>query len=330
MAAGWFYQWNGTARDQSSFPPPGRFVDVGGKRWHLRDSGGASPTVILEAGIAASCLNWTRVHTEVARFARVVSYDRASLGWSDPANSPRIISRVVDELHALLDAAQIPTPVILTGHSFGALVARCYAIKYPDEVAGLVLVDPLAAAEWLHPSAEQQKMLRRGVMLARRGAFLARFGVVRLSLALLSGGARQIPKLVARMSSSTHGETAISRLVGEVRKMPPETWPMVQAHWCQSKSFLGMAGYLESLPASSAEAVGLGELPPHIPVVIFSAANSTAAQLAERDAIARRAPNGRHILTESGHWIHLDEPEVVIAAIREMISQAKACATRCK
>jgi pimeloyl-ACP methyl ester carboxylesterase len=95
---------------------------------------------------------------------------------------------------------------------------------------------------------------------------------------------------------------------------------MVRAHWCQSKSFLGMAGYLESLPASSAEAVGLGELPPHIPVAIFSAANSTAAQLAERDAMARRARNGKHVVTKSGHWIHLDEPELVIAAIREMIA----------
>jgi pimeloyl-ACP methyl ester carboxylesterase len=83
-----------------------------------------------------------------------------------------------------------------------------------------------------------------------------------------------------------------------------------------------MADYLASLPASSAEAAALGELPPEIPAVIFSAANSTAAQLAERDAMARHSRNGKHIVTKSGHWIHLDEPELVIAAIREMVEPA--------
>jgi len=181
------------------------------------------------------------------------------------------------------------------------------------------LLDPLRAAEWLRPSEAQWKTLRRGAMLARRGAWLARFGVVRFGLATLSSGLQLIPKLVARLAGRGSGESAISRLVREVQKMPPETWPIVQAHWRQPKSFLGMANYLESLPTSASQASECAELPVHIPVTIISASNSTAAQLAEREAITRRSLNGKHLIaTKSGHWIHFDEPELVIQAIREM------------
>jgi pimeloyl-ACP methyl ester carboxylesterase len=320
VAAGWLYQVLGTARDRRRFPLPGRLVDIGGPRLHLRESGAGLPAIILEAGIAASCLNWTSVQAELARFTRVCSYDRAGLGWSDPACSERTVFHAVDELHALITAAQIPAPFILTGHSFGGLLVRCYAVRYPDQVAGLVLLDPLAATEWLDPSEAQWNTLRRGAKLSRRGALLARFGVVRFGLAALSSGLQLIPKLVARLASSGSGESAIARLVREVQKMPRETWPIVQAHWCQPKSFLGMANYLESLPASASEASACGDLPGHIPVSILSASNSSAAQLAERDAVKRRSLHGKHIIAvKSGHWIHFDEPDLVIQAIREMV-----------
>jgi pimeloyl-ACP methyl ester carboxylesterase len=319
VAAGWLYQLSGTARDRRRFPSSGRLVDIGGTRLHLLESGAGYPAVILEAGIAASCLNWTSIQAELARSTRVCSYDRAGLGWSDPTKSPRTISNAVDELHALLTAAQIPPPFILTGHSFGGLLVRCYAVQYPDQLAGLLLLDPLAASEWLTPSESQRKVLKRGAILSRRGALLARFGVVRFGLAALAGGLRFIPKLVARAASSGTGESAISRLVREVQKMPPETWPIVQAHWCQPKSFLAMSNYLESLPASAAQASASGDVPAHIPITIISASNSTAAQLAERDAITRHSLHGKHIVaTKSGHWIHFDEPELVLQAIREM------------
>jgi pimeloyl-ACP methyl ester carboxylesterase len=319
VAAGWLYQLSGTARDRRRFPLPGRLVSIGAARLHLLESGDGLPAVILEAGIAASCLNWTSLQAEVSRLARVCSYDRAGLGWSDPPDSPRTVFHAVDELHALLTAAGIPAPFILTGHSFGGLLVRCYALRYPDRVSGLVLLDPLAAGEWVKPSESQWKTLKRGATLSRRGAVLARFGVVRFGLAGLSSGLEFIPKLVARLASSETGESAISRLVREVQKMPPETWPIVQAHWCQPKSFVSMANYLESLPASASEAAACGDLPDHIPVTIISASNATAAQLAERDALASQSSHGKHIrATKSGHWIHFDEPHLVIQAIREM------------
>ena len=307
----------GTAADLRRYPPPGRMIDIGGSRLHIIESGGDGPPVIFESGISATCLNWTRVRSEAALFVRACAYDRAWLGWSDPASSARTTWNLIEELHALLNTAQLPAPYILVGHSFGGMLVRAYAAKYPDLVAGLVLVDPLSPGEWLNISPAHARMLRQGVKLARRGAFLARIGVVRASLALLMAGGRLVPKVVAKLSSG-RGESVISRLVGEVGKMPPETWPMVRAHWCLVKSFLGLAAYLESLPASAAEA-GAQVEPGNLPVIVLSAASSTPEQLKERDALARRSPHGRHIIAaKSGHWIQLDEPELVVQAIREM------------
>jgi len=322
------YQQMGSRADRRNYPPPGRLVDVDGRRMHLLESGAGGPVVVLESGIAASCLNWTNIHAEVARFTRVCSYDRASLGWSDPASTPRVTSHLIDELHALLKAANISGPYVLAGHSYGGMLVRAYAAKYPGEVAGLVLVDPLPAGEWMRPSEEQARILRWGNRLSRRGAFLARLGIVRLSLAALSAGGRTIPKLVARLSSG-RAESTLSRLVGEVQKMPPETWPMIRAHWCRPKGFLGISEYFKSLPESSAEAAALPDPSPNIPLVVLSASNSTPAQLAEREAMARHSSHGKHIVAKkSGHWIHLDQPDLVIDAIREICGAANPGGSR--
>ncbi len=292
--------------------------EVQGSRLHLIDSGSDAPAVIFESGISASCLNWTGVRTEVSEFSRACAYDRAGLGWSERASTPRVTTQIVEELRALLAEAKIPSPFVLVGHSFGGLLVEAYAIRYPDEVAGLILVDPLPVTEWLHPPAPHSRTIARGVRLARRGALLARIGVVRLALRLLLAGARRIPQTIANVSSGS-GETLISRLVGEVRKMPRETWPILQAHWSQPKGFEAMADYLEALPESSAQAAALGPLP-RIPITILSASHSTSEQLAARDEMARRSPAGRHLLAaHSGHWIHLDQPELVIQSIREML-----------
>lgn len=323
VLCGFAYQLIGAARDRERFPPPGRMVDIGGQRLHLIESGSGRPAVILESGISASGLNWTRVRTEIARFTLACAYDRAGLGWSDPADSPRLASRMTEELHALLGAAGIAPPYVLAGHSFGGLLVSMYAVRYPEEVGGLVLVDPLRAGEWLRPTPEQSRMLGRGIILARRGAWLARIGVVRFALALLRGGARRMPKGIARLTSGA-GESFLSRIVGEVGKMPSEVWPMIQAHWCLPKNFQGLASALEGLPGSSAEATRI-VLPQAIPLTILSARHCTGAELAEREALAAKSMRGRHILAaNSGHWIHLDEPELVVEAIREMVEWVRA------
>jgi pimeloyl-ACP methyl ester carboxylesterase len=294
------------------YPPPGRMLDVGGRRLHLQESGQGSPVVVLEAGIAATSLSWRTVQKEIARFTRVISYDRAGLGWSDAAMARPTTVPLVDDLRALLRSAEAPPPYILVGHSFGALIVRAYAGRYPDEVAGIALVDPLRPEEWYPLSEQQGRTLERGVRLSRRGAMLARIGLVGWCLRSLLAGSRWLPKAVGG-SASGRGLSVMKRLAGEVGKMPQEVWPMVAAHWSSPKSFLGMAAHLESLPRSAQE---LYDSPPldRIPAIVLCSVRSTAP------APERLSADVRCIVAEkSGHWIHLDQPELVVDAVRDLI-----------
>ena len=323
VLAGAIYQIIGRARDARRYPPIGRLVDIGGRRLHVVESGEGSPAVILEAGIAASSLSWSLVQPEVAKFARVCSYDRAGLGWSDPDREPRQLERSVDDLHSLLAAASVAAPYVLVGHSYGGLLVRAFAARYPEQVAGIVLVDPVSIREWSDPSAARRRMLERGVRLSRRGAFMARFGLVRFALALLLAGGNRLPRLIARMASG-RGESVASRLVGEVNKLPAQCWPMVRAHWCDPKCFAGMAGYLECLPPNARAVSRMGELPA-VPLVILSAANATPAEIEEREELVRAVPAASHwIAVRSGHWIPFDEPELIVSAVWKVVDQTRS------
>src|SRR5215212_6374691 len=122
--------------------PVGERVDSGGRALFLSCTGTGSPTVVLEAGSGNGADTWAAVQPEIARFTRVCSYDRTGLGQSDSAPiGVRTVQDSVDDLHALLTAADISGPIVLAGHSLGGLIVRLYTSQYPDDVAGLVLVD---------------------------------------------------------------------------------------------------------------------------------------------------------------------------------------------
>jgi pimeloyl-ACP methyl ester carboxylesterase len=123
----------------------GQLVDVGPYRLHLQCHGSRGPTVILEPGAGGSAASMGLIAPAVARDSRVCVYDRAGRGWSGPAASPPDGAQIATDLHTLLNRAQVPGPYVLAGHSFGGLYVRTYAAKYPEQVAGLVLVDSTAA-----------------------------------------------------------------------------------------------------------------------------------------------------------------------------------------
>jgi len=141
LLVGALYQYISTKIDEYKYPPPGQMVDVGGFKLHIHCTGEGGPTVVLDAGMASSSLDWALVQPEIAKFTRVCSYDRAGMGWSQESPNPRTSSHIVEELHTLLKNAHMPPPYILVGHSFGGINVRLYASRYPDEVFGLVLVD---------------------------------------------------------------------------------------------------------------------------------------------------------------------------------------------
>ncbi len=130
--------------DTRAYPMPGQLVDVGGHRLHLHCTGTGSPTVVLEPGLggASSDLGW--VAPAVARDSTVCVYDRAGRGWSDAADGPQDGGQIAADLHTLLQQAQVPGPYVLAGHSFGGLYVQAFAANYPDQVAGLVLLDSTA------------------------------------------------------------------------------------------------------------------------------------------------------------------------------------------
>lgn len=122
-------------------PPPGRLVDIGGRRLHLLAAGDDAPTVVLIVGGGMPGLFMHPVLERVAGFSRVCLYDRAGFGWSDPAPAPMSFDDLAGDLHALLASAGEPAPYVLVGESFGGLVARAFARRWPNVTAGLVLVD---------------------------------------------------------------------------------------------------------------------------------------------------------------------------------------------
>ena len=321
VAAGIVYQWIGIRRDAVRYPPPGRLVQVGAQRLHVYELGQGSPSVILESGISATSVNWRSVQTGIAGFTRVASYDRAGLGWSDPARTPRTAVQIVEELHEMLHVAGIPPPYILVAHSFGALVVRLYAMRHPGVVVGLVLVDPLRPQEWHPLSAEQRRNLRGGAFLSSWGALLARFGVVRFTLARLASGSSRLPRLVGRATSTGAGLATMERLVGEVRKMPKELWPAIISHWCHPKSFASMGGHLAELPASVASVIETEPLA-GVPVTLLTGVTSrTKWGPGDLPGISTETT---HIVAEnSGHWIQLDEPELVVNAVRDLVTRVR-------
>jgi pimeloyl-ACP methyl ester carboxylesterase len=135
------YERRAIQRDAQLYHPPGKFVDIGGYRFHLNCAGSGGPTAVLEYGHQGSYFDWSLVQPEIARFTRVCYYDRAGYGWSDPSPRRRTPSVMSDELHTLLHAAGEKPPYILVAHSYGSVNAEMFAHKFPDEVAGLVLVD---------------------------------------------------------------------------------------------------------------------------------------------------------------------------------------------
>jgi pimeloyl-ACP methyl ester carboxylesterase len=297
-------------------------LDVDGRKLHLNVLGQGSPVVILEAGIAASSLSWALVAKQVAAFTTVLTYDRAGFGWSDPAPHHSTALDAARDLALLLDKAEIAGPLLLVGHSFGGLIVRVFEQVYPERVAGLVLVDPVCRSEWRDPDEQRKRMLTRGVMLSRRGELLARLGVVRLALNLLLRGSRAIPKMLARASAG-RGAGVTERLTGEVRKMPPELWPAVAAHWSEARCFRAMADALENLPVSVTqidETRPLGDLP----VVVLSAASASEQAMSEHEHDAHLSTRGEHrIVAGSGHWMQLDVPGAVVDVVRQLSVSVK-------
>ncbi len=323
LVAGAVYQIIGTWRDRRRFPPPGRLVRVNESRMHVHVTGEGTPTVVFESGMGASCLSWTLVQPQVAQFARAVSYDRAGHGWSDPAREPRTARQIAQELRTLLGAAGVPAPYILVGHSFGGYVNRAFAHMYCNEVIGMVLVDCLHPAEWENPTPEQLRMIEVGLRYAWIAAWLARLGFVRFCLARLARGSPRLGWAAVR-AFGIGTAAAAQRIAGEIRKLPAPILPIVRALWSQPKNFMSLGQHVAALPDSAAQAAAVSSLG-DLPLVVLSGDHHAAPYIDWQRDLAQLSSRGRHLVaSDSGHWIHLDHPELVTRAIREVVAAARS------
>lgn len=304
--------------DERKFPAPGRLVEVAGRQVHVQQRGSGVPAVILEAGIAASSLNWSLAQTRLAEFTATLSYDRAGFGWSTSHSVGCSLTRIAEELHELIKVLGIAVPYIIVAHSFGAYIVTAYAQRFAEEMAGVVLVDPLTPEEWIEPTRSQRWILRRGIWFSRVGEVMEFFGVVRFCLWLLQRGRLKAPQRVLRLFGGKATET-VERITGELVKLPPETVRLIRARWSTPKFFRIMAAYIQAVPRCAHELHGI-KIPAQIPVTILSGAHQPQVRLREHQTIAAHSRRGRHLIASNcGHWIHLDRPELVADAVRDMV-----------
>jgi pimeloyl-ACP methyl ester carboxylesterase len=314
LAGGALFQVVGTALDRRNHPPVGRLIGAPGERLHIVDQGAGEPVIVLESGIATTSLSWRALQAELAKSARVLSYDRAGFGWSDPPRKPRSVANLVYDLERMIDAAKIEGPIVLVAHSFGSLIAREFYHRHPARIAGMVLLDPIDCEHWRTLPEQERAHLALGARFSRRGVWLARAGVVRLALMLLIAGRRMLAKAIARIASGK-AEDVIARVTSEVGKMPPEVWPAVRAHWSRPQSFATLAEYLSQLTSC------VNEIPyrslGNVPLIVVTGESASESEYAEHRKLAALSTRREHIVAGgSGHWVHLDRPDVAIDAVQ--------------
>jgi pimeloyl-ACP methyl ester carboxylesterase len=300
---------------------PGRLVDVGGFQLHLHCMGAAAPVVVFDAALGASSVSWTLVQPQVATFARACTYDRAGFGWSDAGPLPRTAGAIAAELHTLLMRAGERPPFILVGHSFGGLVMRIFAARHRALTAGLVLVDPAHPEDWIDPPAEARASIARGRRLCRQGARAARFGVARAVVALVDLGALLPARAMVRLVSRGGLRQSDEGILAPMWKLPAEARRPLRSFWTQPKFFEALGSQIDVISASAAEVLRESAPFGDLPVITISSTNPSDAKRQRQDALAAQSTRGAHVIaSNSGHWVPLDQPEVVVDAVRAMVN----------
>jgi pimeloyl-ACP methyl ester carboxylesterase len=317
LIGGFLYQCIGGGLDRQRYTVPGRWVEIErGRRLYVVERGSGGPAVLFEAGIAATNLNWHHIQETVSSFTSTASYDRSGLGWSSPCCTVRTPRNITAELHTMLQSAGIKPPYILVGHSFGGLVVRRYAATYPEDVAGVVLIDPMRCEDWPPLNPAKQSMIDRGKRLCRYAIPIAQFGLARLAITSLLCRSERILGHLAN-ATGNGGRYVLKRVTEEVGKMPREVWPIVAAHWSRPSYYVGMHRHVEAVPETVREMQDAGPIR-EIPVLVLTPGKSTPLS---DQCLNQIGDNVRQVIAmASAHWIHLDEPELVVDLIREMVT----------
>jgi len=257
--------------------------------------GQGSPTIILEAGLGDLGLSWSLVQPALARSARVCSYDRAGLGWSDAGPFPRDPMQETAELWTLLARAKVSPPYLLVGHSYGGDLARLYAARFPDQVRGLVLVEAANEDQW-SKLPEALGDWAGYVRTCRADRIKAVFGLLRLRHDPIP---YYEPAVQPIAESFSYGQKEVAATCGE------------------AAAIVG-PGPTELQPVRS-----FGDLP----LIVVSAGKSfwekpeswAAWQALQASDSAMSSRSDRVIADQSQHEVEHDQPRVVIAQVERML-----------
>jgi pimeloyl-ACP methyl ester carboxylesterase len=314
-ASAFIYENISESRDTQQNPMPGRLLKASGSTMHIDCMGQAStgqgsmgegsmgqgsPTVILESGLGDSYISWRKVQPEIAKFARVCSYDRAGLGFSDSSSRPRTSSVIAEELHALLQAAAIAPPYILVGHSMGGYDVRLYASLYRSEVAGMVLVDAS------HPDQENRfpPELKNMEGSWQREAMFVEY-TMPFGLPRLMGLCDPDPRVRAAECNFHSARESLAEM-----KLFSESAKQAGATGSLGDMPLAVLSHDPDKPSSE------------LPADLAKQTNDAWEKMQEE--LAHLSTRGTQTVAKnSAHYIQLDRPELVIEAIRSVADQSR-------
>jgi len=326
-----------TQADVAPYLRAQHLVDIGGRRLNIYCTGRGAPAVILDAGAGDSTFTWRKVQPEIARFTQVCSYDRAGLGFSDGGPVPRDANAAVRDLHLLLRRAGIAPPYVLVGHSEAGFYEPLYAFRYPQEVAGMVLVDPSfpndeRAYDAVSPIAARMDASVAGVY--HRCYLAALDGALALgSTATASCGFPLHWQAMYKARCKQNGPAYCELVQVQLREV------LRPAYWldCGSEVTSELAS---DAGQNSAELLGAQRSYGALPLIVLTAANDERPPFPfsarEMQAVQRVSEEGHERLAQwstvgvnftvqhSGHDIQTERPAAVISAIAEVLDQARS------
>jgi len=299
---------------EARHPVPGAFYTVDGRAMHIYCSGIGLPTVVLEGGLGDDWLYWQKVQPEVARTTRVCSYDRAGLGWSDPRSDVRDAWHIAAQLHQLLQQAGEAAPLVLVGASAGGFYVRQFTAMYPDRAAAIVFVDS-SVPEQIHaiPGREYSPAV------ARQKHRDAMWDWLRQA----SGW--------ARVSGRCNGEVENGLDAYKPYARAAACRPSFAASWLgEWDEFWRSADEAAAAPCCREQLVVVVSQDPDRPKPGWRPEDIAAQHIWNRlqENLTALSPRSRRIIARnSGHHVMIDRPDVVIGAIRDVVSDVRTMAS---
>ena len=315
VLAGVVYEQIMRARAKSEFPVQGRLIDIGGRRMQIDCRGTGTPTVVFEAGLdTMGSLSWSAVQDAIATTTRACAYSRAGVMWSEPRTQKFDPDSVARDLHALLAAAGEHAPFVMVGHSLGGPYIMTFTRLYPQDVAGLVFVDASHPDQIERLNRAIGKKVDTGEGMLKAANALSWTGIARLISSHSEGGTAP---LRAQQASTAY----ISGSIGAA---------LEEAEWLNAT--LAAAGQLRQL--EDRPIVVLTATKPY-PAALLKSVQLTPEQGRRmqtewkllHDDEASWSRHSRHeLVPEATHYIQFDKPEVVIAAVREVVGEVRSVA----